>query len=203
MSRNRRASRSRSRDVGNDRRIGVNSPRLNELPRLVAHRSRAAAILDKVCHGLLQAIGVAMLEYSKNLSVGRGTDAPFEQIGAGWIDGPKLAAYLNGRHIPGVRLYPVRFHPTASYFKDKDIDGVRFVLTDRQAFDAVRLGLEIGVALQKLYPGKIDFAANGKLIGSAEVIAGMKAGDDPRTIQGKFDDALAGFVARRKAYLLY
>ena len=147
--------------------------------------------------------GVAMLEYSRNYSVGRGTDAPFEQVGADWIDGPKLAQYLNGRQIPGVRLYATRFTPRDSYFKDKEIQGVRFVITDRMAFDSTRLGMEIGVALQKLFPGKIQWDANKRLIGSKDVLEGMKAAKDPRLIQQGEMDALQEFIAKRKKYLLY
>ena len=58
--------------------------------------------------------GVAMLEYSTNYSVGRGTDAPFEMIGADFIRGTELAAYLNQRWIPGVRFYAVRFRRPSS-----------------------------------------------------------------------------------------
>ncbi len=138
--------------------------------------------------------GVAMLEYAKNYSVGRGTDAPFEQIGADFIRGPELAAYLNRRRIPGVRVYATRFQA---------VEGVRFVITNRDDFDSARLGLEIAAALQKLYPGKIDFDANRKLIGSAEVIRALTAGDDPRDIQQKMADSVAAFVKLREKYLLY
>ncbi|HXM41876.1 MAG TPA: exo-beta-N-acetylmuramidase NamZ domain-containing protein, partial [Bryobacteraceae bacterium] len=138
--------------------------------------------------------GVAMLEYAKNYSVGRGTDAPFEQIGADFIRGPELAAYLNRRRIPGVRVYATRL-PAG--------EGVRFVITDRDDFDSARLGLEIAAALQKLYPAKIDFDANKKLIGSAEVIRALAAGDDPRDIQQKMADSVAGFLRLREKYLLY
>jgi uncharacterized protein YbbC (DUF1343 family) len=138
--------------------------------------------------------GVAMLEYAKNYSVGRGTDAPFEQIGADFIRGPELAAYLNRRRIPGVRVYATHFN---------GMDGVRFVITNRDAFDSSRLGLEIAAALQKLYPGKIDFAANLTLIGSAEVVRELAAGDDPRDIQQKMADSVAAFVKLREKYLLY
>jgi uncharacterized protein YbbC (DUF1343 family)/CubicO group peptidase (beta-lactamase class C family) len=137
---------------------------------------------------------VAMLEYSKKYSVGRGTDAPFEQIGADFIRGPELAAYLNRRWIPGVRVYPTRL-PAG--------EGVRFVITNRDAFDSARLGLEIAAALQKLYPGKIDLDANRKLIGSAEVIRALAAGDDPRDIQQRMTDSVAAFVKLREKYLLY
>jgi len=138
--------------------------------------------------------GVAMLEYSKNYSVGRGTDAPFEQIGADFIHGPELAAYLNRRRIPGVRVYATRL-PTG--------EGVRFVITDRDNFDSARLGLEIAAALEKLYPGKIDFDVDKKLIGSAEVIRELAAGDDPRDIQQRMADSVAAFLKLREKYLLY
>ncbi len=101
--------------------------------------------------------GVAMIEYAKNYSVGRGTDTPFEQIGADWIRGVELAQFLNARSIPGVRVYATRFQPESSNFKGKPVEGVRFVVTNRELFSSVRLGLEIAYALQKLYPGKIDF----------------------------------------------
>jgi uncharacterized protein YbbC (DUF1343 family) len=147
--------------------------------------------------------GVAMLEASKNYSVGRGTDAPFEQIGADWIDGPELAAFLNGRFIPGVRAYPTRFRPTSSNFAGQAIPGVRFVVTDRNVFDSTRLGLELGYSFEKLYPGRIPWDTNRYLIGNQEVIAAEKSGVDPRTTIQKMEDSLAAFVKRREKYLLY
>jgi uncharacterized protein YbbC (DUF1343 family)/CubicO group peptidase (beta-lactamase class C family) len=138
--------------------------------------------------------GVAMLEYTKNYSVGRGTDAPFEQIGADFIHGPELAAYLNRRRIPGVRVYATRLQA---------VEGVRFVIVNRDDFDSARLGLEIAAALQKLYPGKMDFDIDKKLIGSAEVIRELVAGDDPRDIQQKMADSVAAFIKLREKYLLY
>ncbi len=147
--------------------------------------------------------GVGMLEYSKNYSVGRGTDAPFEQMGADWIDGAKLARHLNGRSIPGVRFYATRFTPTDSNFKGKEIEGVRFVITDRMAFDSVRLGMEIGVGLDKLFPGKIQFEVSKRLIGNKETIESMKAGKDPRQIQQVQMDSLQDFTAKRAKYLIY
>ncbi len=147
--------------------------------------------------------GLAMLEASKNYSVGRGTDAPFEQIGADWIHGRQLAAFLNGRFIPGVRTYPTRFRPASSNFSGQMIEGVRFVVTDRNALDSTRLGLEVGYALEKLYPGKIPWDVNRFLIGNHEVIAAAKGGTDPRTTAQKLEEALAAFIKRREPYLLY
>ncbi len=101
--------------------------------------------------------GVAMLEGSVNYSVGRGTDSPFEVVGAEFIRGAELAAYLNRRAIPGLRAYPVRFKPAESHLAGKMLDGVRFVVTNRDVFDAGRFGIELAAGLQHLYPGKIAF----------------------------------------------
>jgi uncharacterized protein YbbC (DUF1343 family) len=169
----------------------TNLPWVNPSPNI---RSLKAALLYP---------GVCLVEYSKNYSVGRGTDSPFEQIGADFIGGRELAAYLNRRQIPGVRAYPTSFTPTESNFKGKRIEGVRFEITNRDLFDSTRLGLEIAAALQKLYPGKIDFAVSAKLIGSDDVIRRLFAGEDPRTIQDSFTDAVAAFVQLRDKYLLY
>jgi uncharacterized protein YbbC (DUF1343 family) len=147
--------------------------------------------------------GNGMLEYWRNYSVGRGTDSPFEQIGAEFIKGRELAAYLNGRHIPGVAVYPTSFTPTESNLKGKRVEGVRFEITNRETLDATRLGLEVAAAIQHLYPGKVDFAANKRLIGSDDTIARLVAGQDPRVIQESWGDALAGFVAVRAKYLIY
>ena len=137
--------------------------------------------------------GVAMLEAAKNLSVGRGTDAPFEQIGADWIHGPELAQFLNGRSIPGVRVYATRFEPASSNFKGKLIEGVRFVIVNREQFNSVRLGLELAYALQKLYPGKIDFEACRLLIGNRKTIEAIKSGADPRTIEQDLEPGIQSF----------
>jgi uncharacterized protein YbbC (DUF1343 family) len=147
--------------------------------------------------------GVAMLEASRNYSVGRGTDAPFEQIGADWIHGRELASFLNSRYIPGVRVYPTRFRPSSSRFAGKTIEGVRFVVTDRDSFDSTRFGLELGYALEKLYPGQVLWDANRFLIGNHEVIEAGKNAVDPRTTVQKMEESLAGFLRRREKYLLY
>jgi len=147
--------------------------------------------------------GLALLEYSQNYSVGRGTEAPFEQVGADFIHGPELAAYLDRRQVPGVRAYATRFQPASSNLAGKTVEGVRFVITNRDAFDSARLGLEVAAALQKLYPGKINLEADKKLIGSAEVIRELAAGDDPRDIQQKLTDGVPAFLKLREKYLLY
>jgi uncharacterized protein YbbC (DUF1343 family)/CubicO group peptidase (beta-lactamase class C family) len=147
--------------------------------------------------------GIAMLEASKNYSVGRGTDSPFELIGADWIRGRELSGFLNGRYIPGVRVYPARFRPTSSNFNGKTIEGVRFVVTNRDTFDSTRLGLELGYALNQLYPGKITWQENRFLVGNKEVLKDLKDGIDPRTILQEMEGSLGGFIQHRERYLLY
>jgi len=154
-------------------------------------------------HAAILYPGIAMLEASSNYSVGRGTDSPFELIGADWIHGSDLASLLNGRYIPGVRVYPTRFRPTSSNFSGKTIEGVRFVITNRDTFDSVRLGLELGYALNKLYPGKIALQENRFLVGNQQVLRALKDGVEPGTILQEMENSLAAFTRQRERYLLY
>jgi uncharacterized protein YbbC (DUF1343 family)/CubicO group peptidase (beta-lactamase class C family) len=147
--------------------------------------------------------GVAMAEYARNYSVGRGTETPFEVIGADWINGSALATYLNKRMVPGIRFYPVEFTPKTSNLAGKQVQGVRLIVTDREGFSSLRLGLEIAAALEKLYPGKMDWEANAKLIGNREAIDGIRKGTDPRNLEPKLQEAAQAFAIRRASYLLY
>ena len=147
--------------------------------------------------------GLCLLEAAKSFSVGRGTDAPFEQVGADFIGGRELAGWLNSRQIPGVRAYPTSFTPAESDFRGVRIEGVRFQVTNRELFDSTRLGLELAAAIEKFYPGKVDFSLCKQLIGSDDVIRRLAAGEDARTIQQSFSDAVGGFVQVREKYLLY
>ena len=147
--------------------------------------------------------GLALLEASPNYSVGRGTDAPFEQIGADWIHGAQLARFLNERFVPGVRAYATRLQPSSGPFTGKMIDGVRFVILNREQLNSVRLGLEVAYALEKLYPGKVNFEACRYLIGNREVIDAMKAGQDPGAIEQRVQQQVQRFEDGRRPYLLY
>ena len=169
----------------------TNLPWVNPSPNM---RSLNAALLYP---------GLCLLEAAKNFSVGRGTDTPFEQVGADYIGGRELAGWLNSRQIPGLRAYPTSFTPTESNFRGVRIEGVRFQVTNRELFDSTRLGLELAAAIEKFYPGKIDFSVCKNLIGSDDVIRRLAAGEDARTIQQSFADAVGGFVQLREKYLLY
>ncbi|HEX4134662.1 MAG TPA: exo-beta-N-acetylmuramidase NamZ domain-containing protein [Bryobacteraceae bacterium] len=144
--------------------------------------------------------GIAMLEYATNYSVGRGTDAPFEQIGADWIRGTDLARRLNELHIAGVKISPAQFTPDSSNFSGKTISGVRFQLTNRDAFSSAQLGLAVAATLQTLYPKKIAVNVVGKLIGNSGVVQALATGSDPLPAA----NANCGqFLELRQKFLLY
>jgi uncharacterized protein YbbC (DUF1343 family) len=144
--------------------------------------------------------GIAMLESSTNYSVGRGTDAPFEQIGADWIDGRELARRLASRAIPGVSVYPVQFTPVSSNFSGKTIQGVHFTVTNREVFSSSRLGLELAEVLSRLYPGKIAVQSDRNLIGNSGVIRALATGADAEPAA---DAGIPSFLELRRKYLLY
>ncbi len=146
--------------------------------------------------------GVGLIE-GTNVSVGRGTDAPFELVGAPWMKSRELAAYLNARGIAGVRFVPVTFTPTASVYESKECQGVNLVLTDRNALDSPELGIELASALRKLYPA--DFKVEritGLLVNQAAYDA-LLVGNDPRRIAQDWQEALEKFQRLREKYLLY
>jgi uncharacterized protein YbbC (DUF1343 family) len=154
---------------------------------------------------LLQATlypGVGAFE-GTNLSVGRGTDTPFEHIGAPWIDGAKLADELNARDIRGVSFYPVRFTPGSSKYAGQECQGVFMIITDRLALRPVRVGVEIAAALHKLHGAEFDLEAAGRLFGSKDGLSRIRAGDDPEAIAASWAAGEARWRRLRAKYLLY
>lgn len=147
--------------------------------------------------------GVGMVEGS-NLSVGRGTDTPFEVLGAPWIDGAKLADYLNARQIQGVRFLSVNFTPRDNRFSGEICHGIQFVLLDRQALDSPELGVELAAALYKLFPNDFQLDKTLALVGSRDVLEGIKQGHDPRRMAYEWQqNGLETFRQMRSKYLIY
>jgi len=138
-----------------------------------------------------------------NISVGRGTNTPFERIGAPWIDASRLAAELNARAIPGVRFYPESFTPASSVFADQLCQGVFIVITDRHTLRPVRLGVEIASALWRLFPQQFEIDKAASLFGSADGLAQIKAGVDPAAIAASWAEAEARWKTMSAKYLLY
>ncbi len=95
--------------------------------------------------------GLGLIE-GTNVSVGRGTDTPFEVVGAPWIKSRELAAYLNARSIQSVRFVPIVFTPSSSNFAGERCEGVNLMVLDRNTLDSPELGIELASALHKLYP---------------------------------------------------
>ncbi len=154
---------------------------------------------------LLQAMlypGIGAIEWS-NVSVGRGTDAPFEQIGSPWIDGVQLAEMLNSRRLPGIRFYPVQFTPSSSVYANEACRGVFMVVTDRDALRPVRVGVEIAAAVQKLHPDRYDFKNTVRLLGSQSTIDRIRRGDDPAVIALSWASDEESWRRLRAKYLLY
>ncbi|MFZ1928415.1 MAG: serine hydrolase [Candidatus Sulfotelmatobacter sp.] len=146
--------------------------------------------------------GVGLIE-GTNVSVGRGTDTPFEVLGAPWMKSRELAAYLNARAIAGVRFVPITFTPTSSNYAGQKCEGVNLVLTDRNALDAPELGIELAAALRKLYPADYKMERMMELLVNQKTYDALVAGEDPRRIAQDWQEKIENFEAVRKKYLLY
>src|SRR5205809_1386342 len=146
--------------------------------------------------------GVGLLE-TTNLSVGRGTDTPFEVIGAPWLDGPRLATYLNARRIPGVRFIPLRFTPKSSVFKNEECKGINIVVTDRAKFQSVSTGIEIAAALHQLFPTQWKIDGYSRLLVNSDALERLKRGDSPEEIVRSWASALENFRRARMRVLIY
>jgi uncharacterized protein YbbC (DUF1343 family) len=146
--------------------------------------------------------GIGAIE-GTNVSVGRGTDTPFEQIGAPWIDGVRLADALNTRGLPGIRFYPVRFTPTASKYAQEECGGVFMMVTNRLAIRPVRTGVEIAALLSRMYGAKYELEAAERLFGSKEGLARIREGADPVSVVNDWAKGEARWRLLRNQYLLY
>jgi len=146
--------------------------------------------------------GVALIE-GTNVSVGRGTDTPFEVVGAPWAKSRELAAYLNARGIAGVRFVPVTFTPASAVYSGQTCSGVNIIVTDRNGFDAPELGIELAAALHKLYTANFKIERMTDLLENQSVYDALVAGQDPRRIEQDWQQGLEKFQKVREKYLLY
>jgi uncharacterized protein YbbC (DUF1343 family)/CubicO group peptidase (beta-lactamase class C family) len=146
--------------------------------------------------------GIGAIE-GTNISVGRGTDTPFEQIGAPWMDGVRLAEGLNARNLPGIRFYPVRFTPTSSKHANQECGGVFMVVTDRMALRPVRVGVEIAAMLHRLHGSTFQLEAAERLFGSKDGLERIRAGDDPSAVTASWSVGESRWRLLRAKYLTY
>ncbi len=146
--------------------------------------------------------GVGLLEMT-NVSVGRGTDTPFEVVGAPWVDGRELARTLNEQAMPGVRFVPIEFTPDASKYSGKVCGGINIMVTDLDQLESVRVGLAIATSLRELYPDDWETKNLNRLLGNDEVYRSITSGDDVMTTWMKSLDGVSDFRTTREQHLMY
>jgi uncharacterized protein YbbC (DUF1343 family)/CubicO group peptidase (beta-lactamase class C family) len=146
--------------------------------------------------------GIALLE-ATNVSIGRGTDQPFERFGAPWIDGVVLARALNARRIEGLELLPLRFTPSASTFRGESCGGVQVVVTDRSKVRAVEAGLAIARTLRDLFGTAFEFERVDRLLRDRETYAALSSGMRIEDIAASWTKDLAEFEAAAAKVRLY
>jgi uncharacterized protein YbbC (DUF1343 family) len=146
--------------------------------------------------------GIEILQ-SPGVSVGRGTQAPFEEFGAPWMNGDEVAAALNERHIPGVHFAAQPFIPISGPYSGQRCGGVSIRITDRFAVRSMRTGLEIAAILHKLYPEQFNLAKLLELTGNADTVQQMQSGVSPEKIVASWSSSLSSFDQVRRKYFLY
>lgn len=146
--------------------------------------------------------GIEILQ-SPGVSVGRGTQAPFEEFGAPWLNGEEVAAALNERHLPGLHFANQPFIPISGPYSGQRCGGVSIRITDRFAVRSMRMGLESAAILQKLYPKQFDTTKLLELTGNAETVQQLQAGVAPERIVASWTPALTTFDQTRRKYFLY
>ncbi len=146
--------------------------------------------------------GIGLLEMT-NVSVGRGTDTPFEVFGAPYLDARAFAAALNAENLPGVRFVPIRFTPNVSVFAGETCGGVQILLLDRDALDAVRVGLTLALTLRRLCPEAWQPAKLMTLLVNQKVCDAVLAGQSYSHIASGWAEDLHGFETRARAWRLY
>jgi len=146
--------------------------------------------------------GLEILQ-SAGISVGRGTETPFEEFGAPWIDGVAVAAAMNARHLAGLSFVDHPFIPASGLDAGQRCGGVAVRITDRAAVRSMRMGVEIAAVLQKLYPSKFDLAKLIVLLGNAETVRMLQEGTPPEQIVATWAPTIADFDKLRRKYFLY
>ena len=146
--------------------------------------------------------GIEILQDS-GVSVGRGTQAPFEQFGAPWMDGDAVAATLNERHLPGLRFDSKSFIPVGGPHSGERCGGVAIRITDRFVVRSMRMGLEIAEILQKLYPKEFETDKLLVLLGNGDTVQQIKDNVPPEKIVASWSEALTAYDQVRRKYFLY
>lgn len=146
--------------------------------------------------------GIGCIEFT-NVSVGRGTDTPFERVGAPWMDARRVIARLESYGLEGVRFIPEKFTPTTSKFEGEECQGFQILITDRQKLNPVQVGLAIAHALQQEQSDTWQSSQLIKLIGSQSLVESLLNEKDFTDVVMQSDASVEVFRLRRKEFLLY
>jgi uncharacterized protein YbbC (DUF1343 family) len=146
--------------------------------------------------------GLEILQ-NAGLSVGRGTETPFEQFGAPWMDGSKVAAALNAAQLPGLKFVEQSFIPVSGLYMGRRCGGVGIRIGDRAAVRAMRLGIQIAVVLEKMYPQDFQVEKTITLLGNSETVRKLQNGASAAEIVASWQSALTEFDQIRRKYFLY
>jgi uncharacterized protein YbbC (DUF1343 family) len=146
--------------------------------------------------------GLEILQ-NAGVSVGRGTEAPFEEFGAPWMEGEKVASALNAAHLPGLKFVTQPFIPVTGLYAGKRCNGVGIRVADRAAIRSMRMGLEVAALLQKMYPQNFEASKTVVLLGNAETVRKLEDGTSPADIVSGWQASLTDYDKTRRRYLIY
>ncbi|UCE50602.1 MAG: DUF1343 domain-containing protein, partial [Phycisphaerales bacterium] len=148
--------------------------------------------------------GLCLLE-GTNVSEGRGTDRPFRQFGAPWIDGRSLADRLNKLKMPAMRFEPTQFTPVSSKYEGQVCNGVRIIVTDRDRLEPYYSGVRIVNEICRMYPGKFEWRAGhfDRLCGTPKVRQAISDGASLEKLRQGWQIELKAFRKIRDKYLIY
>ena len=145
--------------------------------------------------------GIGLLEFA--ISVGRGTDSPFEILGAPYVKADSLARELSALQLPGIRFSPAHFKPKSSVFKDQPCGGVKLLITDRAVLRPTSVGFAIGHTLHRLYGEKFDLKQFNRLMQDAKAISDLREEKPWNLTTQRWQRGVDDFLTRRKPFLLY
>ncbi len=146
--------------------------------------------------------GIGLIE-TTNVSVGRGTDTPFEVVGAPWMDGRELARSLNEQQLPGVTFVPIEFTPTSTKFTNELCKGINVIITDRKRIEPVRVGLSVAATLRRLYPEAWETKSLNRLLSNKATLDLLLSGRSGAELEPAILDGVSDFMKMREGSLLY
>ena len=146
--------------------------------------------------------GIGLIE-TTNVSVGRGTDTPFEIVGAPWIDGVELSKQMNAQQLPGVTFVPIEFKPSGTKFTNEACKGINIIITDRKAIEPVRVGLSLAATLRRLYPDAWETKSLNRLLSNQATLKLLLEGRTGKELEPAILEGVSDFLRRREGHLLY